>query len=46
MLSNFQKEKFMSIESTRPVIMRYFNSEYGDMSMMADDVVFAIMATG
>jgi steroid delta-isomerase-like uncharacterized protein len=26
--------------------MRYFNSEHGDVSMMADDVVFTIMATG
>jgi len=25
---------------------RYFNSEHGDTSMMADDVVFTIMATG
>lgn len=36
----------MSVESTRSVIMRYFNSEHSDMSMMADDVVFTIMATG
>ena len=25
---------------------RYFNSEYTDVSMMADDVVFTIMGTG
>jgi len=36
----------MSIESTRETMVRYFNSEHGDVSMMADDVVFTIMATG
>jgi len=27
-------------------MMRYFNSEHGDVSMMAEDVVFTVMATG
>ena len=36
----------MSVESTRQVVMRYFDSEHGDLSMMAPDVVFRIMATG
>jgi steroid delta-isomerase-like uncharacterized protein len=36
----------MSVESTRETMMRYFNSEHGDVSMMAEDVVFTIMATG
>jgi steroid delta-isomerase-like uncharacterized protein len=36
----------MSIESTRDTIMRYFKSEHGDVSMMAKDVTFTIMATG
>jgi steroid delta-isomerase-like uncharacterized protein len=36
----------MSIESTRETMMRYFNSEHSDVSMMAEDVVFTIMATG
>lgn len=36
----------MSEASTRDTMMRYFNSEHGDVSMMADDVVFTIMATG
>jgi steroid delta-isomerase-like uncharacterized protein len=36
----------MSIESTRETMLRYFNSEHGDVSMMAKDVVFTIMATG
>jgi steroid delta-isomerase-like uncharacterized protein len=36
----------MSVESTREVMMRYFDSEHSDVSMMADDVVFTIMATG
>jgi steroid delta-isomerase-like uncharacterized protein len=36
----------MSVESTRATMMRYFNSEHGDTSMMADDVVFTVMATG
>jgi predicted ester cyclase len=36
----------MSIESTRETILRYFNSEHGDVSMMTKDVTFTIMATG
>lgn len=36
----------MSIASTQETMTRYFNSEHGDVSMMADDVVFTIMATG
>lgn len=36
----------MSVESTQATMMRYFNSEHGDVSMMAEDVVFTIMATG
>lgn len=27
-------------------MLRYFNSEHGDVSMMAKDVAFTIMATG
>ena len=36
----------MSVESTRETMMRYFNAEHSDVSMMADDVVFTVMATG
>ena len=36
----------MSVESTRNTMMRYFSSEHGDISMMAEDVAFTIMATG
>ena len=36
----------MSIERTRETMLRYFNSEHSDVSMMAEDVVFTIMATG
>ena len=36
----------MSIESTREIMQRYYDSEHSDVSMMADDVVFTIMATG
>lgn len=36
----------MSVESTRAVMTRYFDSEHSDVSMMAEDVVFTIMATG
>jgi steroid delta-isomerase-like uncharacterized protein len=36
----------MSIESTRETMLQYFNSEHSDVSVMADDVVFTIMATG
>lgn len=36
----------MSIESTRKVMTRYFDSGHTDISMMTEDVVFTIMATG
>ncbi len=36
----------MSIESTRETMRRYFNSEHSDTSMIAEEVVFTIMATG
>jgi steroid delta-isomerase-like uncharacterized protein len=36
----------MSIESTRETMLRYFNSEHSDVSMLAEDVVFTVMATG
>jgi predicted ester cyclase len=36
----------MSIETTRETVLRYVNSEHSDVSVMAEDVVFTIMATG
>ena len=36
----------MSVESTRKTMTRYFDSQHSDVSMMAEDVVFTIMATG
>jgi steroid delta-isomerase-like uncharacterized protein len=36
----------MSIERTREVMNRYWDSEHRDLSMMAPDVVFTTMATG
>jgi steroid delta-isomerase-like uncharacterized protein len=36
----------MTIESTRNTMLRYINSEHSDVSLMAEDVVFTIMATG
>jgi steroid delta-isomerase-like uncharacterized protein len=36
----------MLAESTREKLLQYFNSEHDDVSVMADDVVFTIMATG
>jgi steroid delta-isomerase-like uncharacterized protein len=36
----------MSIERTREVMDRYWDSAHQDLSMMADDVVFTHMATG
>ena len=36
----------MSIESTRATMQRYFDSNHSDVSTMAEDVVFTIMATG
>jgi steroid delta-isomerase-like uncharacterized protein len=36
----------MSIESTRETMLRYFNAEHGDVNMLAEDVVYTIMATG
>jgi steroid delta-isomerase-like uncharacterized protein len=36
----------MTIESTREVMTKYLNATHSDVSMMAADVVFTIMATG
>lgn len=36
----------MSVEETRDVIERYFAADHGDVNVMADDVVFRVMATG
>jgi steroid delta-isomerase-like uncharacterized protein len=36
----------MSIERTREVMNRYWDSHHQDLSMMAEDVVFTHMATG
>ena len=36
----------MSVDSTIETMTRYFDSEHSDVNMMADDVVFTIMATG
>lgn len=36
----------MSIESTREVMERFFNAKHGDVSMLAEDVVFTLMASG
>ncbi len=36
----------MSVESTREVMDKYLHSGHADVSTLADDVVFTIMATG
>ena len=36
----------MSVESTRKTMAQYAKSEHSDVSVMAEDVVFTIMATG
>lgn len=36
----------MSVETTRDVMTRFFNAAHGDVSMLADDVIFKLMATG
>lgn len=36
----------MSIESTRETMNRFFNAQHGDVSMMAEDVVFTLMSNG
>jgi steroid delta-isomerase-like uncharacterized protein len=36
----------MTVERTREVMTRYWDSEHRDLSMMAPDVVFTSMATG
>ena len=36
----------MSVESTRDAMMRYFESNHTDTSLLAEDVVFTVMATG
>jgi steroid delta-isomerase-like uncharacterized protein len=40
------QETLMSIESTRAVMTRYLDSNHSDVSMIADDAVYTIMATG
>ena len=36
----------MSTEGTRETMLRYVNSGHSDISVMAEDVVFTVMATG
>lgn len=36
----------MSIASTKATMRRYFDAEHGDVSMIAEDVIFTVMATG
>lgn len=36
----------MSVERTKAVMTQYFDSHHTDVSVMAEDVVFTIMATG
>lgn len=36
----------MSVESTRKVMEQYWNSAHGNLEVLADDVVYTIMATG
>ena len=36
----------MSLEGTRKAMMKYFDSNHADLSMMAPDVVFKNMTTG
>ena len=36
----------MNVERTREVMTQYISSEHSDVSVMAEDVVFTIMATG
>ena len=36
----------MSVESTRKTVERYLNAQHGDVSMLAEDVIFTTMADG
>jgi steroid delta-isomerase-like uncharacterized protein len=36
----------MSIESTRETVQRYLAAEHGDVSMLAENVIFTTMANG
>jgi steroid delta-isomerase-like uncharacterized protein len=36
----------MSVERTSEIVRQYWDSEHSDVSMMADDVVFTVMASG
>lgn len=36
----------MSVEKTRETMMRFFNASHNDVSMLAEDVIFTMMATG
>lgn len=35
----------MSVQNTREAMTKYFNSRHADVTMIADDVVFIVMAT-
>jgi steroid delta-isomerase-like uncharacterized protein len=39
-------DRRMSVEQTRDIMNRYATAEHGDLTMLADDVVFRVMATG
>jgi steroid delta-isomerase-like uncharacterized protein len=41
-----ERSNLVSVESTRETMMRDFSSEHSDVSMMTEDVVFTLMATG
>ena len=36
----------MSVKRTSEIVRQYWDSEHSDVSMMADDVVFTVMASG
>jgi len=36
----------MTLESTQHIMEKYWNSEHSDLNLLADDVVFTMMATG
>ena len=36
----------MSVKRTNEIMRQYWDSEHSDVSMMADDVVFTVMASG
>jgi steroid delta-isomerase-like uncharacterized protein len=45
-LKTISQGGYMSVESTRQVMSKYFEAEHSDVSILAEDVVFTVTGTG